>query len=134
MGNRMKIRRIKHSGSKRGYFIGFFLPVFIISMLLHLPVHINAADIPRTVSEVADFVLDDRAVISDMGKSWYQGYEPAVYPDTYSDWMILYVPVRSEKAVGPLESATTQMAIMNIGSARTAMPMTAPRMSIRRLM
>jgi len=49
----------------------------------------------------AEFEIDRYAVPEGMGKSWYQGYEPAVFYNT----MTLYLPVRGTNCVGSITAS-----------------------------
>ena len=57
--------------------------------------------IPRAYAEGTDaFTIDERAVFNDMSRSYLQGYEPVISWDR----LTLVIPIRSEKAVGSIQS------------------------------
>ena len=49
-------------------------------------------------AQVSAAEVDQHATLSGMGKSWYQGYEPAISSNT----MTLYLPIRAENCKGPI--------------------------------
>ena len=51
----------------------------------------------------AEFAVDQYATVDGMGKSWYQGYSPAIKNHT----MTLYLPVRAESSVGAISVSIT---------------------------
>ena len=60
--------------------------ITMILAVLLLAVQVSAAEV------------DQHATLSGMGKSWYQGYEPAISSNT----MTLYLPIRAENCKGPI--------------------------------
>ena len=55
----------------------------------------------RVAALAAEFEIDRYAVPDGMGKSWYQGYEPAVFYNT----MTLYLPIRGTSCVGDITAS-----------------------------
>lgn len=51
----------------------------------------------------AEFAVDPYATVDGMGKSWYQGYSPAIKNHT----MTLYLPIQAESCVGAISVSIT---------------------------
>ena len=63
---------------------------FLLTMLLVLSLSVTAF--------AAEFEIDPHAEIDGMGKSWYQGYSPAISNNTMS----IFMPLKAESCVGDI--------------------------------
>lgn len=66
------------------------LSCFLLAMLLVLSMSVTAF--------AAEFEIDQHETIDNMGKSWYQGYEPTISYNT----MTLCLPIRANSCVGDI--------------------------------